>query len=126
MAYYSELTITAHIDGEMVQIISNPGELVSTGYPILTIFNPSDIWAVFNIREANLKDIHKNNSYVIFFPALNKNVTMEVTYISALEAFASWKPTAQQDNYDLKTFEVRLKSKTPVENLRPGMTAVLK
>jgi HlyD family secretion protein len=30
MAYYSELTITSPIDGEIVQIISNSGELVST------------------------------------------------------------------------------------------------
>lgn len=51
---------------------------------------------------------------------------MEVTYISALGTFASWKPIAQQGNYDLKTFEVRLKSKDAIENLRPGMTAVLK
>ncbi|MCL2334764.1 MAG: efflux RND transporter periplasmic adaptor subunit [Endomicrobia bacterium] len=126
MAYYGELTVTAPIDGEIVQIISNPGELVSTGYPILTIFNPDDIWAVFNIREDNLKDIAKGASYKVFFPALDKTAEMEVTYISALGTFASWKPTSQQGNYDLKTFEVRLKSKEKIENLRPGMTAALR
>lgn len=125
MAYYDELTITAPIDGEIIQIISNPGELVATGYPILTILNNDDMWAVFNIREDNLKDIHKGGSYEIFFPALDKKFNMEVTYISALGTFASWKPTAQQGNYDLKTFEVRLKSKDKIENLRPGMTAVI-
>jgi len=125
MAYYGELTVISPIDGEIVQIISNPGELVSTGYPILTIFNPDDIWAVFNVREDNLKDINKGSSYKVFFPALDKTVEMEVTYISALGTFASWKPTSQQGNYDLKTFEVRLKSKDKIENLRPGMTAVL-
>jgi HlyD family secretion protein len=126
MAYYDELTITAPVDGEIVQIISNPGELVAAGYPILTILNPDDMWAVFNIREDDLKNIHKGNSYEIFFPALDKKFSMEVTYISALGTFASWKPTAQQGNYDLKTFEVRLKSKEKIENLRPGMTAVKK
>lgn len=125
MAYYDELTITAPIDGEVVQIISNPGELVATGYPILTILNTDDMWAVFNIREDDLKDIHKGNSYEVFFPALDKKFNMEVAYISALGTFASWKPTAQQGNYDLKTFEVRLKSKSKIENLRPGMTAVI-
>lgn len=125
MAYYDELTITAPIDGEIVQIISNPGELVSTGYPILTILNPDDMWTVFNIREDELKDIHKGNSYEIYFPALDKTFSMEVTYISALGTFASWKPTAQQGNYDLKTFEVRMKSKDKIDNLRPGMTAII-
>ena len=124
MTYHEELTITAPVDGEIVQIISNPGELVATGYPILTIMNPDDIWAVFNIREDNLKEIHKGKNYEVFFPALDKAFNMEVTYISALGTFASWKPTAQQGNYDLKTFEVRLKSAEKIENLRPGMTAV--
>lgn len=125
MAYYGELTVTAPIDGEIVQIVSNPGELVATGYPIVTILNTQDMWAVFNIREDDLKEISKGNVYEVFFPALGKKFSMEVTYISALGTFASWKPTAQQGNYDLKTFEVRLKSKNKIENLRPGMTAVL-
>ena len=125
MAYYDELTITAPIDGEVVQIISNPGELVATGYPILTILNPDDIWAVFNVREDNLKDIRKGESYEVFFPALDNKYQMEVTYIAALGTFATWKPTTQQGNYDLKTFEVRMKSKTKIEHLRPGMTAII-
>lgn len=125
MAYYGELTITAPIDGEVVQIISNPGELVATGYPILTILNPDDIWAVFSIREDDLKEVRKGGIYEVFFPALDGKYPMEVTYISALGTFATWKPTTQQGNYDLKTFEVRLKSKTKIENLRPGMTAII-
>ncbi len=124
MAYFGELTVTAPIDGEVVQIISNPGELVATGYPILTILKNDDMWAVFNIREDNLKDIHKGQSYEIFVPALGEKHLMEVTYIAALGNFASWKPTSQQGNYDLKTFETRMKSKEKIENLRPGMTAL--
>lgn len=126
MAYYSELTIVAPIDGEVVQIISNPGEIVATGYPILTILNTNDMWAVFNIREDELKNINKGNKYPVYVPALDKSFEMEVTYVSALGSFATWKPTKQQGNYDLKTFEVRLKSNEKIENLRPGMTTVLK
>jgi HlyD family secretion protein len=126
MAYYEELTITAPIDGEIVQIISNPGELVSAGYPIITILNPSDKWSVFNIREDKLVSVKKGESYKVFIPALNKSYDMEVVYIAPLGTFASWKPAAHGGNYDLKTFEVRLKSKEQTEGLRPGMTAVIK
>jgi HlyD family secretion protein len=125
LAYYDELTMTAPIDGEIVQIISNPGELVAAGYPVLTILNTLDMWAVFNVREDDLKNIHKGGVYKVFFPALGKEFDMEVTYISPLGTFATWKPTASQGNYDLKTFEVRLKSAQTIENLRPGMTAVI-
>lgn len=125
MAYYDELTITAPIDGEVIQIISNPGELVATGYPILTILNNNDMWAVFNIREDELKNVHKGDLHFVYIPALDETYEMEVIYISALGTFATWKPTKQQGNYDLKTFEVRIKSKEKIKNLRPGMTAVL-
>ena len=126
MAYYDELTITAPINGEITQIIAHPGELVATGYPIITLLDTSDIWAVFNIREDNLKEIHKDKELQIFIPALDVTEKMKVTYISAMASFASWKPTNQQNNYDLKTFEVRAKPNTKIENLRPGMTAVIK
>ncbi|MDR1695772.1 MAG: efflux RND transporter periplasmic adaptor subunit [Endomicrobium sp.] len=125
LAYYGELTMISPIDGEVVQIISNPGELVAAGYPIFTIMNTWDKWAVFNIREDDLKNVRKGETYEVFIPALGEKIQMEATYISALGSFASWKPSDRQGNYDLKTFEVRLKSKIPVEDLRPGMTAVI-
>ena len=51
---------------------------------------------------------------------------MEITYVSAMASFAAWKPTNQQNNYDLKTFEIRARSKEIPDNIRPGMTAVIK
>jgi HlyD family secretion protein len=125
LAYYEELTLIAPIDGEIVQIISRPGELVSAGYPIITILNPLDKWATFNIREDKLVNIKKGATYKVFIPALNKNYEMEVAYIAPLGSFASWKPAAHGQNYDLKTFEARLKSKEQIEDLRPGMTAII-
>ena len=126
MAYYDELTIVAPIDGEVTQIISNPGELVATGYPIITLLDLTDMWAVFNIREDLLNELQKDKTIKVFIPALKKTFEMKITYVSAMAAFAAWKPTNQQNNYDLKTFEIRAKSVTKIENLRPGMTAVVK
>jgi HlyD family secretion protein len=126
MSFYKEISIIAPIDGEITQIISNAGEIVSAGYPIFTMTNPDDVWTVFNIREDDMKNIIKGDTYKVFFPALNRTVNMSVSYIAALGTFANWKPTAQTGNYDLKTFEVRLRSNEKIPNLRPGMTAVLK
>ena len=126
MAYYDELTIVAPIDGEVTQIISNPGELVATGYPIITLLNTDDMWVVFNIREDLLNDLQKGKEIKVYIPAVKQTLNMKITYVAAMASFASWKPTNQQNNYDLKTFEVRAKSNEKIENLRPGMTAVLK
>lgn len=125
LAYYDELTIVAPIDGEITQIISHPGELVATGYPIITMLDTNDIWVVFNIREDNLNNLQKDKEIKIYIPALKETIDMKITYVAAMASFATWKPTNQQNNYDLKTFEVRAKSKEKIENLRPGMTAVV-
>jgi HlyD family secretion protein len=125
-AYLSELTIKSPIDGEIVSIVLKLGELAPQGYPVITILNPSSYHAVFNIREDYLKDIHIGDSFIVFFPALNLSYQMEVYYISPLGSFASWKPTAQTGNYDLKTFEVRLRGAKRIADLRAGMTAILK
>lgn len=125
MAYYDELTIVAPIDGEVTQIISNPGELVATGYPIITLLDLNDMWAVFNIREDLLNNFHKDKDIKIYVPALKNTFDMKITYIAAMATFATWKPTNQQNNYDLKTFEVRAKANERIKDLRPGMTTVI-
>jgi HlyD family secretion protein len=36
--------------------------------------------------------------------------------------FATWKPTNQKGDFDLKTFEMHLYPVSPIKELRPGMT----
>ena len=52
----------------------------------------------------------------------NKQIEFKVTYISPMADFATWRPTNQKGDFDLKTFEIHLKSDEPIENIRPGMT----
>ena len=58
-----------------------------------------------------------------FFKTLeNKEFEFYVSYISAMGDFATWKPTNMKGDFDLKTFEVRLKPKYKIDDLRRGMT----
>ena len=125
-ANYGELILKAPLDGEVVQLISHNGEIVSAGYPVLTIVDLSDQWVTLNIREDKLKNIAKGSVLNAELPALGKSFDCEVTYISALGSFAKWKATGEQGTFDLKTFETRMRPKTAVENMRPGMTALVK
>ncbi|MDR3048499.1 MAG: efflux RND transporter periplasmic adaptor subunit [Elusimicrobiota bacterium] len=124
-SYVRELTIKAPIDGEITQIAAKEGELASQGFPIFTILKNNEFWVVFNIREDDLKDIKLGNSYQLYLPSLDKTFEFEVYYIAPMGNFASWKPTADTGNYDLKTFETRMRSKEKIEGLRPAMTVVL-
>lgn len=42
-----------------------------------------------------------------------------------LGTYAAWKATKTTGQFDLKTFEVKAKPVQPVENLRPGMSAII-
>lgn len=120
-----ETSIKAPMEGEVLQIVSNVGELVSPGYPVVTLVNLKDQWVVFNVREDKLKDFKKDQEVSVRIPALDQSFKMKVTYISALGAFAKWKSTNEQGRFDLKTFELRARPAEAIEGLRPGMTAIV-
>ena len=40
--------------------------------------------------------------------------------------FATWKPTNAKGEFDLKTFEIRLRPKKEIDGFRPGMTVNIK
>lgn len=123
-AAYDEMFIKAPIDGEIVQIVSRAGEIVSPGYPVITILDIEDQWVTFNIREDRLSKIQKGTKLSVMIPALEKNYDFSVHYISALGNFAKWKATNEQGSFDIKTFEVKARPSQKIESLRPGMTAL--
>ncbi len=125
-AYLDETKIVAPISGEVTLKISEEGEVVGAGMPIVAITDLKDAWAVFNIREDELRDISKGKSFELYIPALGTNVSMEVYYIASAGSYAIWKSSKESGGFDLKTFEIRLRPKAPVEGLRPGMTALWK
>lgn len=121
MAYYQELTITSPVNGEVSNIIADEGEIVNSGYPIISIIKNNDSYAVLQLREDKLSGLKIGDQVNGFLPALNQSMDFEVNYISPLADFATWKPTNQKGEFDLKTFEIHLVQKSNDE-LRPGMT----
>lgn len=126
-SYLPERSLTAPISGEISDIFPKEGELVGTGSPIMNIVDLSDAWITFNVREDLLSKIEMGKQMPATVPALgNKNVTLEVYYIKAMASYADWKATKVSGQYDSKTFEVRARPTEKVENLRPGMTVLVK
>lgn len=125
-AYLKETALTAPISGEVSEIFPKQGELVGTGAPIMNIVDLSDIWFSFNVREDLLNDIKMGARLTVKIPALNnQEINLQVTYIKALASYATWKATKTTSEFDAKTFEVRAKPLEQVNDLRPGMTAVM-
>ncbi len=126
-SYLTETRIFAPIRGEIANILSERGELVPAGYPVITIVDLDDVWVTFNLREDLLAAIQKGSTFKARFPALGmKEVILKVNYINALGEFATWNATKTSGDFDMKTFEVHAVPVEKVSGLRPGMSALVK
>lgn len=123
MAYQDEIYIKSPIDGELQKKVVDSGEILSAGYPVFTILDLNDVWVTLQLKETDMNPIKIGNRYKGRITALgNKEYTFEVTYISPMGDFANWRPTNQKGDFDVKTFEIRLRAKEKIDGLRPGMT----
>lgn len=124
-SYISDAMVYAPVDGEVSTIIAEQGELVGTGYPVVAILDTTDTWVTFNIKETLLPKITVGMKMTAYVPALDRNVELEVTYISVQADFATWSATRTQGSFDIRTFAVKARPVTDVKNIRPGMSVLV-
>ena len=125
-SYIRETVQIAQMDGEVTDVYPKVGELVGTGTPIMSIAVMNDQWATFNIREDQLKDIKVGSELTVRIPALDKETKMKVTSMKDKGSFAVWKATKASGQYDQKTFEVKARPTEKIDDVRPGMSVILK
>lgn len=125
-AFLGETKVSSPIAGEVYRRNVEPGEVVAAGYPILTLLDPADVWATFQVREDKLAGMKMGDRLAVRVPALGgRRVDLAVSYIAPAGDFATWRPTSAQGGFDLKTFEVRARPAGPAAGLRPGMSVVI-
>ncbi len=125
-SYMEEMYVFATQDGEVSNIIAEEGELVPTGFPVVTLVDLKKTWINFNIREDKLYKIKKDKVIKAKIPALgNKEFDVKITYINVLPNFATWTATKTSGDFDMKTFEVHAEPVEKIENLRPGMSVII-
>ena len=125
-SYIKETYLLASADGEVTEIFPSVGERVGTGAPVMNVALMNDMWMTFNVREDNLKLFRMNQTVKVNIPALNKEVEAKVFYMKNLGSYATWKATKSTGQFDMKTFEVKVRPTKKVEDLRPGMSVLLK
>lgn len=119
--------LLAPCDGEVSEIYPHVGELVSIGTPLMSISVLDEMWVSFNVREERLKDLPMDKEVTVTIPALGgKSAVMRVFYIHDRGSYATWNATKAYDDYDSKTFEVKLRPKEKIQDFRPGMSVLLK
>nr|WP_320020944.1 efflux RND transporter periplasmic adaptor subunit [uncultured Draconibacterium sp.] len=125
-AYLKETTINAIANGEVSGVNVEEGELVSTGFPVVTILDLNDIWVTFYIREDYMTHFKMGSVFKAEIPGLEgQEFDFKVKYISPSADFARWNATKTSGQFDLKSFEIEARPVNKIEGLRPGMTAVV-
>jgi HlyD family secretion protein len=121
----ADTKITSWFDGEVSQVLLNSGELAPQGFPVVTVIDTKDAWAVLNVREDLLKSFQKGMRFIAYLPALDKNIRFEVSHIAVMGDFATWRSTDAAQGFDLRTFEVEARPVELTDDLRMGMSLVV-
>lgn len=124
-SYISDAMVYSPVDGEISSIIAEQGELVGSGYPVVSIIDTTDIWATFNVKETLLPKIKIGGKIAAYIPALDRDIEFEIRHISVQADFATWSATRTQGSFDIRTFAVKAYPIGNAEGLRPGMSVLI-
>ena len=111
--------------GEVSEVLLFEGELAPTGFPVVSLIDMQDSWALMQVREDLLNRFKMGNTLALQIPALNTEAEFRVSYISPMGDFATWRATEAGHDFDMRTFEIELIPRQPIEGLRAGMSVLL-
>ncbi|WP_201501462.1 HlyD family secretion protein [Psychrobacter cibarius] len=126
-----EANLKSPIAGIVDNVIVSAGEVIGQGVPILTLVNTDEQWVVLNVTESYLNQFAIGQQFTGTIPALssaNKPYTKQFTVYatSTLSDFATWRPTNNDDGFDVRTFEVKARPTTPDARIRSGMSVIVR
>lgn len=126
-----EANLRSPIAGIVDNVIVSAGEVIGQGVPLLTLVNTNDQWVVLNVTETYLNQFAIGQRFTGTIPALSspeKPYTKQFTVYatSTLSDFATWRPTNNDDGFDVRTFEIKARPSSPDRRIRSGMSVVVR
>jgi len=123
--YLSDRVVYAPADGVVATVVANEGEIVGSGYPVVTITENNTAKAIFNIPETLLPQLVCGKHFEAEVPALGKHIGFEVAYISVEAEYATQSATSARGDFDIRTFEVKMTPLSRDVPLRAGMSVII-
>lgn len=124
--YAADMKIESWNSGEVTQILLQSGELAPQGFPVVTIIDMNDAWAVFHVREDRLSDFNKGSEFSANIPALGgASYRFRVDHVAVMGDFATWRATDSDKGFDMRTFEIEARPVETIEGLRAGMSVII-
>lgn len=121
-------SIKAPASGKISTMVSNKGEMVNAGYPMMTIQKDNSFFVKFNIRQNQMNKIDKGSTVKMKIPGcLPEEIKGTVVELAPALGYADWVPEKQNGEFELRTFQIKVKPENinSIKGLRSGMTAQL-
>ena len=123
--YLADRVVCAPTDGVVTTVVMNEGEIVGSGYPVVTIAVNNTAKVLFNIPETLLSQMACSKRFDAKVPALGDRVELEITHIAVEADFATQSATSSRGDFDIRTFEVTMEPTSLAEPLRAGMSVIV-
>lgn len=126
-----EANLKSPIAGIVDSVIVNTGEVIGQGVPLLTLVDTDQQWVVLNVTESYLNQFAIGQQFTGTIPALSSieqpyTKQFKVYATSTLSDFATWRPTHNDDGFDVRTFEIKARPLTPDTRIRSGMSVIVR
>ncbi|WP_343704328.1 efflux RND transporter periplasmic adaptor subunit [Chitinophaga sp.] len=120
--------IHAPANGIISSLVIHQGEIVSIGYPMMTLQKPMSYFIRFNIRQDAAAALPLGAKARVKVPGCQpETFDVQVSSVAPSLEFANWVPVKEKGKFELRTFTIECKPAdvAAIEGLRPGMTAAL-
>lgn len=120
--YISYTELRAPVDGIITAQSAQVGELVGSGFPVLTLESSLDRWAKFYFPENQMTDMKTGDEVLMKLISTGKAVKGKVTVIQPAADFAIQKPSQSTSDTDVRSFGVKVILLDLPDTAATGMT----
>lgn len=114
--------VVAPLDGVVLTVVHETGEIVAAGGPVVVIGDRSDIWVRVFVSEALVNRVKMGAVATVKFDGVTKAFPGHVSYVAPLAEFTPRNVQSPEERVT-QTFAIKVKIDQPDANLRPGVAA---
>lgn len=123
VAYHDETRIVSPVNGYVSERVSNDGEMVAPGFPLLTIVRAKDFKVKVYVDESKFGTLRLGRVIKVIIPGLaNQEFDGTLIRISQSADFATKRATNEQGSFDVRGIQLVIKLNDD-SRFRNGMTA---
>ena len=120
-----DMTIRAPMDGIVTIKVLEVNQMMPPGMPVIIETDPQGTWARFNIPESYLGQIRLGKVFTLGSNIPGLQFKARVIQIMPMADFATFTPTEFRDEHDIRTFDVKMKIVSNLQQCKPGLSVFL-